>query len=109
MSPMSKPRLGILLSGRGSNFAAIADSVAAGRIDADIAVVISNRASAPGLETARARGIPAIAIPSLGMDREIYDQLVLAELEQRKVDLVCLAGYMRMLSPSFVRTYPHRI
>ena len=106
---MSKKKLGILLSGRGSNFAAIADSVAAGRIDADIAVVISNRASAAGLDGARARGIDAVAIPSLGMDREIYDQLVLAELEQRKVDLVCLAGYMRMLSPSFVRTYPRRI
>jgi phosphoribosylglycinamide formyltransferase 1 len=106
---MNRPKLGILLSGRGSNFLAIADSVAAGRIDADIAVVISNRASAPGIEAARARGIEALAIPSQGMDREQYDRLVIAELARRSVDLVCLAGYMRMLSPAFVRAYPHRI
>ena len=110
----SRPKLGILLSGRGSNFVAIADSVAAGRINAegvgaDIAVVISNRASAPGLEAARARGIDAIALPSQGMDREEYDRLVIAELTRRGVDLVCLAGYMRMLSPAFVRAFPHRI
>jgi phosphoribosylglycinamide formyltransferase-1 len=106
---MAKPRLGILLSGRGSNFVAIAESVAQGRINADIAVVISNRGSAPGLEAARSRGLDAVSLPSLGMDREIYDQLVLAELEERKVDLVCLAGYMRMLSPAFVRAFPQRI
>jgi phosphoribosylglycinamide formyltransferase 1 len=105
----AKPKLGILLSGRGSNFLAIADSVAAGRIDAEIAVVISNRASAQGLEAARARGIEAVAIPSLGMDRADYDRLVIAELQKRGVDLVCLAGYMRMLSPGFVTAFPHRI
>jgi len=105
----AKPKLGILLSGRGSNFLAIADSVAAGRISADIAIVISNRASAPGLEAARARGIEALALPSQGMDREEYDRLVIAELTRRGVDWVCLAGYMRMLSPAFVRAFPHRI
>jgi phosphoribosylglycinamide formyltransferase 1 len=106
---MSRPKLGILLSGRGSNFQAIADSVAAGRINADIAVVISNRAAAPGLDAARFRGIEAIAVPSQGMDRQDYDRLVIAELNKRGVDLVCLAGYMRMLGPAFVRAFPHRI
>jgi phosphoribosylglycinamide formyltransferase 1 len=106
---MSKPRIAVLLSGRGSNFLAIADAVAAGRIDAEIVAVVSNRASAPGLEAARARGLEAISLPSQGMDRETYDRLVIAELQQRRVDLVCLAGYMRMLSPAFVRAFPMRI
>jgi phosphoribosylglycinamide formyltransferase-1 len=106
---MPRKKLGILLSGRGSNFLAIADSVAAGRIDADIAVVLSNRASAPGLEAARARGLNAVALPSQGQDREVYDQSVISELRRHEVDLVCLAGYMRMLSPAFVRAFPHQI
>ena len=102
-------RLGILLSGRGSNFEAIADSVAAGRIGATIAVVISNRPEARGLEAARERGINAVSIPSKGLDREIYDRMVVAELRKHEVDLVCLAGFMRLLSAYFVREFPLRI
>jgi len=102
-------RLGILLSGRGSNFEAIAGNVAAGAIDAEIAVVISNRPEAKGLETARAMGLNAVAIPSKGMEREAYDRLVLAELQRHSVDLVCLAGFMRLLSAYFVREFPRRI
>jgi phosphoribosylglycinamide formyltransferase-1 len=102
--------LGILLSGRGSNFLAIADSVVAGRIpDARIAVVISNRADAPGLETARQRGLHALVIPSKGKPREEHDREVVAALLDNKVDLICLAGYMRLLSPWFVRQFPGRI
>src|SRR6202158_4873153 len=102
--------LGILLSGRGSNFVAIADSIAAGRIpDARIAVVISNRADAPGLETARHRGLNALAIPSKGKAREEHDREVVAALREHKVDLICLAGYMRLLSPWFVQQFPARI
>jgi phosphoribosylglycinamide formyltransferase-1 len=99
-------RLGILLSGRGSNFEAIADNVAAGRIDATIAVVISNRPEARGLEIARQRGLNAVSIPSKGLDREVYDRLVVAELRRNAVDLVCLAGFMRLLSAYFVREFP---
>jgi phosphoribosylglycinamide formyltransferase-1 len=102
-------RLGILLSGRGSNFEAIADNVAAGRIDAEIAVVISNRPEARGLEIARQRGLNAICIPSRGMEREAYDRLVVAELKKHRVDLVCLAGFMRILSAYFIREFPYRI
>ncbi len=99
-------RLGILLSGRGSNFEAIADSVAAGRIEAEIAVVISNRAEARGLHIARERGLNAVCIPSKGLDREVYDRMVVAELRKNQVDLVCLAGFMRLLSAYFVREFP---
>jgi phosphoribosylglycinamide formyltransferase-1 len=102
-------RLGILLSGRGSNFEAIAANVAAGRIDAEIAVVISNRPEARGLETARQRGLTAVSIPSKGLDREVYDRMVVAELRQHQVDLVCLAGFMRLLSAYFVRQFPLRV
>jgi len=101
--------LGILLSGRGSNFEAIADSVAAGRIRGAIAVVISNRAEAPGIESARRRGLEARVIPSKGKPRERHDGEVVAALQEKKVDLVCLAGYMRLLSPWFVRQFPNRI
>ncbi|HKT68141.1 MAG TPA: phosphoribosylglycinamide formyltransferase [Terriglobales bacterium] len=101
--------LGILLSGRGSNFEAIADSVAAGRIRAHLAVVISNRAEAPGVESARQRGLDARVIPSKGKQREQHDAEVVAALQEKKVDLVCLAGYMRLLSPWFVRQFPSRI
>jgi phosphoribosylglycinamide formyltransferase-1 len=102
-------RLGILISGRGSNFEAIADHVAAGELDAEIAVVISNRPEAPGFEAARRRGLPAVAIPSKGLDREVYDRMVMEELRRRGVELVCLAGFMRLLSATFVRAYPNRI
>src|ERR1039458_6169482 len=102
--------LGILLSGRGSNFVAIADSIAAGRIaQARIAVVISNRADAPGLETARQRGLNALVISSKDKPREEHDREVVAALRDNKVDLVCLAGYMRLLSPWFVRQFPAKI
>ncbi|MCZ2074479.1 MAG: phosphoribosylglycinamide formyltransferase [Bryobacteraceae bacterium] len=102
-------RLGILLSGRGSNFEAIADSVEAGKIDASIGLVISNRAEARGLERARERGLKALCIPSRGLDREVYDRLLIEELRRENIDLVCLAGYMRLLSAAFIREYPLRI
>jgi phosphoribosylglycinamide formyltransferase 1 len=103
------PRLGILLSGRGSNFEAIADSIAAGRLRAKIAIVISNRPEAPGIEAARRRGLNALIIPSKGKQREEHDREVVTALTENKVDLVCLAGYMRLLSPWFVQQFPNRI
>ena len=103
-------RIGVLLSGRGSNFEALAESVAAGRIpNAEIAVVISNREGAPGIDRAKARGIAARVIPSKGLERETYDRQVAAVLDEHKVDLICLAGYMRLLSPYFVAKFPNRI
>src|SRR5882762_4830821 len=102
--------LGILLSGRGSNFIAIADSIDAGRIpNARISVVISNKPDAPGIETAEQRGFNALVIPSKGRSREELDQAVVAALKAHAVEWVCLAGYMRMLSPWFVQQFPHRI
>ena len=102
--------LGILLSGRGSNFVAIADSIVAGRIlGARIAVVISNNPDAPGIATTRQRGLEALVIPSKGKSREEHDREVVAALQEHHVDLVCLAGYMRLLSPWFVQQFPHRI
>ncbi len=101
--------IGILLSGRGSNFEAIARNVAAGKIPAKIALVISNREQAPGLERARAMGLKTLFIPSKGKDREVYDGEVVAALRDAQVDLVCLAGFMRILSPVFVRAFPGRI
>ena len=105
-----KKRIGVLLSGRGSNFEALADSIAAGRIpDAEIATVISNRPDAPGIERAKSRNIPATVIPSKGLEREAYDRQVVALLQANEVDLICLAGYMRLLSPYFVAAFPNRI
>jgi len=105
-----KKRIGVLLSGRGSNFEALAESAAAGRIpNAEIAIVVSNRENAPGIERARGRGIEARVIPSKGLEREAYDRLVAAALDEKKVDLVCLAGYMRLLSPFFVAAFRNRI
>src|ERR1700690_2836737 len=105
-----KKRIGVLLSGRGSNFEALADSVAAGRIpNAEIALVLSNREGAGGIEKARARGIETSVIPSKGLEREAYDKLAVAALRERNVDLVCLAGYMRLLSAYFVAAFPGRI
>jgi phosphoribosylglycinamide formyltransferase-1 len=102
--------LGILLSGRGSNFVAIADSIDAGRIaDARITVVISNKADAPGIATARQRGLNALVSASKGRPREDHDREVVATLKQHNVDLVCMAGYMRLLSPWFVQQFPQRI
>ena len=102
-------RLGILLSGRGSNFEAIADNVAAGQLQAEIAAVISNRDEARGLEIARQRGLPALCIPSKGVSREEYDRRVVEELRARNAELVCLAGFMRLLSTEFCRAFPMRI
>jgi phosphoribosylglycinamide formyltransferase-1 len=103
-------RIAVLLSGRGSNFEALADNVAAGRIPgAEIAVVVSNREGAPGIERAREREIATRVIPSKGLEREAYDRQVVAVLHEHKVDLVCLAGYMRLLSPFFVAAFPNRI
>jgi phosphoribosylglycinamide formyltransferase-1 len=103
-------RLGILLSGRGSNFVAIAEAVHQHRLQgAEIAVVLSNKADAPGLELARAMKLTAIAVPSAGRKRAEHDAEMIARLHQHKVDLVCLAGYMRILTPEFVRAFPDRI
>ncbi len=105
-----KKRIGVLLSGRGSNFEALAESVAAGRIpNAGISIVISNREGAPGIERAESRGIRTRVIPSKGLERETYDRQVAAVLEEHKIDLICLAGYMRLLSPYFVAKFPNRI
>src|SRR5450755_1535908 len=105
-----KKRLGVLLSGRGSNFEALAESVAAGRIpNAEIAIALSNREDARGIEKARAFGIEARVISSKGLEREAYDKLVVAALQEKRVDLVCLAGYMRLLSPVFVAAFRNRI
>jgi phosphoribosylglycinamide formyltransferase-1 len=102
--------LGILLSGRGSNFEAIAKNVAAGKIPrARIAVVISNKPDAGGIEVAKCMGLQTVIIPSKGKPREEHDREVVAALQQHKVDLICLAGYMRLLSPWFVQQFPHRI
>jgi phosphoribosylglycinamide formyltransferase 1 len=102
--------IGILLSGRGSNFVAIADNIDAGRIPgARIAVVISNRPDAPGIETARRRGLDARVISSKGKQREEHDREVVAVLKEKKVELVCLAGYMRLLSGWFVQQFPNRV
>ena len=102
-------RLGILISGRGSNFQAIADSIREQRLHADIAVVISNRESAAGLQVARERGIKAISLPSRGLDRTVYDRMLIDELKRNDVELVCLAGYLRLLSAEFIQVFAHRI
>jgi phosphoribosylglycinamide formyltransferase-1 len=109
---MSAPtkNLGVLLSGRGSNFEAIAKNVASGKIpNARIAIVISNRAEAGGIEVARALGLQTLVIPSKGKPREDHDREVVAALQLHKVDLICLAGYMRLLSPWFVKQFPRKI
>ena len=98
-------RLGILLSGRGSNFVAIANA----HLDAEIAIVISNRPEAQGIAIARDRGLSAVVLPSRGVDREAYDTQLAAALDAASVDLICLAGYMRLLSPAFISRYPQRI
>ena len=111
-SPDSKEmnhRLGILLSGRGSNFLAIADNVAAGKIPAEIAVVISNKPYAPGIQAAEQRGLNAHVIQGKGLTRAEHDAAIVACLREHRVDLVCLAGYMRLLSPVFLEAFPQRV
>src|SRR3984893_14920008 len=103
-------RIGVLLSGRGSNFEALAESTASGRIpSAEVAIVVSNREGAPGIQRAEARGIKTKVIPSKGLEREVYDRQVAAVLDQHQVDLICLAGYIRLLSPFFVAKFLNRI
>jgi phosphoribosylglycinamide formyltransferase 1 len=105
-----KKRIGVLLSGRGSNFEALATNVASGRVpNAEIAIALSNREDARGIEKARALGIDVRVISSRGLEREAYDKLVIAALQEKRVDLVCLAGYMRLLSPQFVAAFHNRI
>lgn len=104
-----RKKVGILLSGRGSNFLALSDAVEAGRIPAEIALVVSNRAEAPGLQHARERGYRAIYISSKGREREEFDREVVGELRKAGVEIVCLAGFMRLLSPYFIREFPMRI
>jgi len=102
-------RLAILISGRGSNFEAIADNVAAGRLEAEIAVVVSNKPEARGLEVAHQRGLKTVCIPSKGVPREVYDRALAAEIKKHGIDLICLAGFMRLLTPEFIRQFPMRI
>jgi len=101
-------RLGILLSGRGSNFEAIAENIECARLPAEIAVVISNRAEARGIEIARGRDLPFVVLPSRGVPREEYDRRLVAELRNRGVELVCLAGFMRLLTGEFCQAFPLR-
>ena len=109
MSRGSRPRLGILLSGRGSNFEAIARNVQTGALACDIGLVFSNRPDAAGLACAGERGLPSRTIPSRGVERAAFDLQVAALLKQHDVDLVCLAGYMRLLTAGFVAQFPQRI
>jgi phosphoribosylglycinamide formyltransferase 1 len=102
-------KLGILLSGRGSNFEAIAQHIESGELEAEITLVLGNVQEAPGLERARQRGLETLFLASKGLDRESYDQQLVAALKARQVDLVCLAGFMRLLSKSFIQAFPHRI
>jgi phosphoribosylglycinamide formyltransferase 1 len=102
-------QLGILLSGRGSNFEAIADHIERGDLVARIAVVVSNVSQAPGLEKARRRGLDAVYIDPRAISREEFDRRLISTLQQKQVDLVCLAGFMRLLSPVFIRSFPQRI
>ena len=102
-------RIGILLSGRGSNFEAIARQIDGGKLSAEIAVVVSNVESAPGLQRARERGLNVFCASSKGLSREAFDRRVIHVLEETRVDLVCLAGFMRLLSPSFIHAFRNRI
>src|SRR6201995_3813414 len=103
-------RIGVLLSGHGSNFVALADSIDSARIpNAEIALVLSNREGPPGIDRAKERGPPTRVISSKGLEREAYDRQVVAALREARVDLICLAGYMRLLSPYFVSAFTNRI
>ena len=109
-SPKKRGRIAVLLSGRGSNFTAIREAVRAGRIDADIALVLSNKADAPGLLKARDEGLETLFLdPKLHATREDYDRALAAEIERRRIDLICLAGYMRIVTPGLCDAYRHRI
>jgi phosphoribosylglycinamide formyltransferase-1 len=102
--------LGVLISGRGSNLQAILDAIREGRLDARVGVVVSNRAGAQGLERANKSGVPTVVVDHKAFDaREAFDRRVLEELQKYEVDIVCLAGFMRLLSPTLVRAFPNRI
>lgn len=104
------PHLGVMISGRGSNFAALADAIDRGRLPARIAVAISNRADAPGLEHARSRGIPAVVMPHRDFaSRAAYDAALVAALRPHDIRFVCLAGFMRLLGPAFCQAFPNAI
>lgn len=109
-SPRKRGRVAVFLSGRGSNFLAIREAVERGAIDASIALVLSNKAEAPGLLRAREAGLETLFLdPKAFAGREDYDQAVIAELDKRRIDLVCLAGYMKVLTPALCEAYKHRI
>ncbi len=99
----------VLLSGRGSNFLALSDAVEAGQVAARIVLVLSNRPEAPGLQHARERNYETVCVPSKGVPREEYDRQVVSELKAAGTDIICLAGFMRLLSAWFVQQFPHRI
>jgi phosphoribosylglycinamide formyltransferase-1 len=107
---ISGRRLGVLISGRGSNLQSLIEAVAAGHLSASLAVVISNREDAQGLERARRAGIEAICVSHRGWSsRDEYDRALVRELEQREIGLVCLAGFMRVLGPAMIDAFPNRI
>ena len=103
------PSLGVLISGRGTNLQSIIDAIAGGQLDASIAVVISNRADAAGLDRAARAGIDTVVLDHRGLPREAYDARLIETLRERAVDLVSLAGFMRILSPAFIEAFPNRI
>jgi len=109
LTPQTPARLGILLSGRGSNFLALHAAISRGEVPAEIALVASNVAEAPGLERARELGLPAVAIPYQGEGRRAHDEKIVAALRQAGVEWVCLAGYMRLLTPAFLAAFPRRV
>ena len=109
-SPRKRGRIAVFLSGRGSNFAAIREAVERGEIDAEIALVFSNKADAPGLLKAREAGLETLVLdPKASPTREDYDRAIIAETESRKIDLICLAGYMKVLTPALCDAYKYRI
>ena len=109
-SSRKRGRVAVLLSGRGSNFRAIHDAMKEGRINAELTLVVSNRAEAPGLQTARERGLEALYLdPKAYPSKEAYDEAIVAELRKREIDLVCLAGYMKIVTPLFCQAFRHRI
>ena len=108
-SPEPVTRIAVLLSGRGSNLVALADACSRGEVPAEVALVLANKPDAPGLERARERGIPACAIPSRGMPREEHERLLVAAIREAGAEWVCLAGYMRLLTPEFIAAFPQRI
>src|SRR5262249_18152802 len=106
---MTKPRIAILISGRGSNMVALLDAVSSGRLNAEVALVISNVDSAPGLAAAADRGVETFVLSHKGRTREEHDRELIAELNNRRADLICLAGYMRLVSPDLLRAFHNRV